>query len=168
MLVPVFVAVFFSDSAKAYSFAVFIFLFAGFTDVLDGIIARKYHMITRLGRILDPLADKLMVFSALVCVSVRNLIPWWIAMIYLIKEVIQAVAGAVFFSKLKDMPSSNIIGKTATIIFYVAIATLVLFDNVSYSLKISLFLIALFFGVIAFATYYFTAVRIAAEKRRPS
>ena len=52
-------------------------------------IARKYNLITRLGRILDPLADKLMIFSALVCVSMKNLLPWWITIIYFVKEIVQ-------------------------------------------------------------------------------
>ncbi len=166
LLVPVYIAVFLSGGARAYSVAVFIFLFAGFTDILDGMIARKYHLITRLGRILDPLADKLMILSALTCASVRNMLPWWITVIYFVKEIIQVVSGAVFFRRLKDVPSSNIIGKMATITFYIAIAVLILFDSVPYPLKISLFLLALLFGLTAFATYYLSAVKIAAGKTR--
>lgn len=168
VLVPVFIAVFFSGSANAFIFAIFIFLFAGFTDMLDGMIARKYNLITKLGRILDPLADKLMIFAALVCVSTKNLLPWWITIIYFIKEIVQMISGAIFFSRLKDVPSSNRIGKTATITFYIAIAVLILFDHVSYSLKIGLFLIALFFALSAFATYYFGAIKIALKKSKSS
>ena len=167
ILVPVFVAVFFSGGPNAYTVAVFIFLFAGLTDILDGMIARKCHLITRLGRILDPLADKLMIFSALLCLSMINLLPWWITSIYLTKEVLQMLSGAVFFRKLKDVPSSNVIGKTATITFYIAIAVLILFDGVSYTLKISLFLLALLFGLTAVATYYFGVMKIAVEKSKP-
>ncbi|MCX7615084.1 MAG: CDP-diacylglycerol--glycerol-3-phosphate 3-phosphatidyltransferase [Clostridiales bacterium] len=166
LLVPIFVVIFFSNSPDAYFIAVFIFLFAGLTDILDGMIARKYNMITRLGRILDPLADKFMIFSALLCLSIKNMLPWWITIFYLIKEILQIVFGAVFYSRLKDVPSSNKIGKTATIIFYIAIVILILFNHVSYQLKISLFLLALIFALTSFVTYYFSAVKVASGKKR--
>ncbi|MDP4109876.1 MAG: CDP-alcohol phosphatidyltransferase family protein [Bacillota bacterium] len=160
VLVPAFIAVFLSDGSNAYPLAVLIFLFAGLTDILDGIIARRFHLITRLGRILDPLADKLMILSALVCVSLRELLPWWVAIVYFVKEAVQLILGAVFFKRQKDVPSSNVLGKSATVTFYIAIAVLILFENISYLFKIILFLAALLLALAAFATYYFTAIRI--------
>ncbi|MBR2181146.1 MAG: CDP-alcohol phosphatidyltransferase family protein, partial [Oscillospiraceae bacterium] len=77
-LVPVFVVVFFSDSPHAYAYAAGVYALAGITDVLDGIIARKFNLITKLGKILDPLADKMMTITVFVCISIAGLIPWWI------------------------------------------------------------------------------------------
>ena len=74
-LVPAFVVVFFSESPNAQLYAGLIFILASLTDALDGFIARRFNMVTRLGRILDPLADKLMTVSALLCVTVAGLIP---------------------------------------------------------------------------------------------
>ena len=87
-------------------------------------------------------------------------------MIYLVKEIFQILCGVLFFRELNDVPTSNIIGKGATITFYIAMAVLILFDRVSYTLKISLFVIAFFFGLSAFALYYRNGMKIAAERRK--
>ncbi|MBR2302725.1 MAG: CDP-diacylglycerol--glycerol-3-phosphate 3-phosphatidyltransferase [Clostridia bacterium] len=75
ILVPVMALVFLFDFAYAPLFAVVIFALAAFTDFLDGKIARKYNMVTDLGKLLDPIADKLLVLFALFLVVEANLIP---------------------------------------------------------------------------------------------
>lgn len=160
LLVPAFILAFFSGHPHAYLWAVSIFLLAGITDVLDGRIARKYNQITMLGRILDPLADKLMVFSALICLTVRKLIPLWLALLFLAKELLQLLGSAVLFKKIRDVPPSNIIGKAGTFLFYVAIAVMLLFPHVSGDLKLSLLVLA--FGMIfaALVTYAMRALSL--------
>ena len=75
ILVPVMAVVFLLDFAYAPLVAVAIFAMAAFTDFLDGKIARKYNMVTDLGKLLDPIADKLLVLFALFLVVEANLIP---------------------------------------------------------------------------------------------
>ncbi|MBE5748020.1 MAG: CDP-diacylglycerol--glycerol-3-phosphate 3-phosphatidyltransferase [Clostridiales bacterium] len=75
ILVPVMALVFLLDFAYAPLIAVVIFALAAFTDFLDGKIARKYNMVTDLGKLLDPIADKLLVLFALFLVVEANLIP---------------------------------------------------------------------------------------------
>lgn len=75
ILVPVMALVFLFDFAYAPLIAVVIFALAAFTDFLDGKIARKYNMVTDLGKLLDPIADKLLVLFALFLVVEANLIP---------------------------------------------------------------------------------------------
>ena len=67
-LVPVFAVVFFSPDPNSHSWAALIYAVAFATDIADGYIARRFDMITKLGRILDPLADKLMTFTVIICV----------------------------------------------------------------------------------------------------
>jgi len=129
LLVPIFARVFFSGRDDAYTLAVVIFLIAGATDVLDGVIARRFNMITKLGRILDPLADKLMLFTVLVCTSVAGLIPYWITALYFLKELLQALGAVRLFRVARDMLPANNIGKLATFCFYVAIVTVILFGR---------------------------------------
>ena len=75
ILVPVMALVFLLDFAYAPLIAVVIFALAAFTDFLDGKIARKYNMVTDLGKLHDPIADKLLVLFALFLVVEANLIP---------------------------------------------------------------------------------------------
>ncbi|MUT68324.1 CDP-diacylglycerol--glycerol-3-phosphate 3-phosphatidyltransferase [Paenibacillus sp. NEAU-GSW1] len=67
--------------------AVGIFVFASATDKLDGYIARKYNQITNLGKLLDPLADKLLVSAALIMMVQQKMIPSWIAVVIIGREV---------------------------------------------------------------------------------
>ena len=75
ILVPVMAVVFLLNFAYAPLVAVVVFALAAFTDFLDGKIARKYNMVTDLGKLLDPIADKLLVLFALFLVVEANLIP---------------------------------------------------------------------------------------------
>ena len=74
-LIPLFIFAFLSSLKFNNVLAIVIFLLSGVTDVLDGYIARKYNMVTKFGKLLGPLADKLMIISVLWCLVVKKLIP---------------------------------------------------------------------------------------------
>ena len=76
-LVPVFSAVFFSGLPNARPLSAGVYALAFFTDIADGWIARHYNQVTPLGRILDPLADKLMTFVVILCITIAGIIPVW-------------------------------------------------------------------------------------------
>ena len=112
-LVPVFAIVFHSGAQYAYTIAAVIFLAAEITDILDGYIARKYNQITRLGRVLDPLADKLMKATAMVCLSVVHIVPVWAVVALFAKELTILFGTIALYRRVKDVPGSNIFGKAA-------------------------------------------------------
>lgn len=126
-LVPAFVVVFFSESPHAQTHAGLIFVLASLTDALDGFIARRFNMVTRLGRILDPLADKLMTVAALLCITVAGLIPVWIVIVFAVKEALMGVGALILYKRVDDVLPSNILGKAATIVFIVSCIALMLF-----------------------------------------
>lgn len=165
VLVPIFILLFFSGLSHAYVLAMAVFILAGVTDVVDGYFARRYNQITMLGRVLDPLADKLMMFSALICLTIARILPLWLAMLFLAKELVQLLLSFLFFHRIRDVPPSNIVGKAGTALFYVAIAVLVLFPTTNPDLKLTLLVLA--FGTIfaALVTYVMRGVNIVRAQK---
>ena len=99
----------------------FIFLtISGLTDVLDGVIARKFNFITNFGKLIDPLADKTTQVSILVTLTLKDIIPIWILVIVFIKEFAM-ISGASFLYGKELVVSSRWYGKLSTVLFYLAI-----------------------------------------------
>lgn len=88
LLVPFFVmAVFY----RYFPFAIGIFFIAGVTDGLDGLLARSLHQKTKLGAVLDPLADKLLLTTSYITLGVLHFIPFWLAVVVVSRDVIIAL-----------------------------------------------------------------------------
>lgn len=90
ILIPFFVFFLLAPYFEGYGnyIAVAIFIVASITDFLDGKIARKYNLVTNFGKFMDPLADKLLVCSALICLIQLELIPAWVVIIIIAREFI--------------------------------------------------------------------------------
>lgn len=129
-LVPVFVVVFFSGSPHAYAYASAVYAVAGITDVLDGIIARKYNLITKLGKILDPLADKMMTITVFVCISIAGLMPWWIIALIFAKDFLQVMGGVKLYHEMSAVFQANVFGKLATVVLVIGGIIILLFDGI--------------------------------------
>ena len=126
LCVPAFIATFFAiDGSMGLNVYVSlaIFAFASITDVLDGYIARKYAVTSDLGKMLDPLADKLLQVSAAVCLCVNGFVAhspfgalrWPFPVLLGVKELFMLVWG-IILAKRKLVVHSNVYGKTAALI----------------------------------------------------
>lgn len=90
LMIPFFVLFALVDVVPGYSryLAVAVFILASLTDLLDGKIARKYNLVTNFGKFMDPLADKLLVCAALICLVSRDLLPAWMVIVIISREFI--------------------------------------------------------------------------------
>ena len=149
ILIPAYVAAMFLTTKWI---AAIILVISGLTDVLDGIIARNYHMVTELGRILDPLADKLTQATVCVCLVIWQPSLVWLLAIFVIKELAMIVAGANIIHKGKEMISSRWFGKLATVVFYVVMVAIILFQP-SRQVDMILIAISLCFMLFSFIMY---------------
>ncbi len=119
LLIPVFVIVFFrTPEGRDRIAALVVFAAASITDMFDGMLARKLNQITDFGKLFDPLADKIMVVTALVCnaVAVPQVFPWSAIIIVACKELAM-LAGGMFMLSRDVVVYSNYAGKIAQVFF---------------------------------------------------
>lgn len=153
VLVPLYLFVFYTVEKNNILYAGIIYIVAGITDVLDGHIARKYNMTSKLGAALDPLADKMMTFAVLISFTSAKLMPPWVLLILGAKEVLMILGGLVLylFRENRVMPA-NKYGKLATVSFYAAILA-ILFKIPSSILINALIVFTVSLNIIAFINY---------------
>lgn len=100
---------------------IIIFTISAITDILDGYIARKYNYITDIGKLIDPLADKITQMSLLLSLAILKILPWWIFAIVFIKECVMIISASLMYKKEDVVVYSKWYGKLATVLFYLAI-----------------------------------------------
>jgi cardiolipin synthase len=113
-----------------HTLSLWLFAAAAVTDVIDGIVARRFNQKTQLGQYLDPIADKLLLSSCFVAQSVIGTIPWWVTILVLLRDVIivATVLVVVLATNIRSFPPS-MFGKANTVIQIVTLIT-VLVNNV--------------------------------------
>jgi cardiolipin synthase len=106
--------------------ALIVLIFSSVSDFLDGIIARRFNQITRLGQLLDPAADRLFIFAALIGLAARNVIPWWLFLVIVAREIMLVVLGIISANYgFGPLPVHNL-GKVATAALYYALPILMI------------------------------------------
>lgn len=120
LLVPVFVVVYFRTVDEPKYAALAVFAAASLTDMLDGFLARKLNQITDFGKLFDPLADKLMVLTALVCQALTGVFPWAAVIVVACKELFMVIGGLFLLSR-DVVVYSNIFGKAAQVCFILSL-----------------------------------------------
>ncbi len=160
LCIPAFIVLF----QKGYRLAAAgVFCGASATDVLDGYLARRNEWITNVGKLLDPLADKLMQFTVLLCLTmslsgIAHIITTIVLVLFTLKETAM-IAGALVVLRVKQTAVSSLwYGKLATVVFFVITVTLILCPE---QLVLCAVLCALLVCTIVFALvmYYIKAFR---------
>ena len=160
-LVPVFIAVYFIDDRDIKFYAILVYAIAGLSDFLDGYFARKYEAQSKLGKLLDPLGDKLMTFTAMICITISRPILFWAVLVFFIKEVLMGIGGLVLYKAARvELPPAKFIGKAATVVFFIVCVALMLLSDLPDSIAILLISVAICLTLIALAVYLNTYIKI--------
>ena len=149
IMIGVFLYFFFGPAS--YISACVVYCLAAVTDVLDGYIARKYDMVTDIGKLLDPLADKLMLIAALVCFYTHQMIPSLILLFVVIKEALM-IAGGWFLYNKKVVVYANWVGKLGAFAFNAAVFLTFFADYVA-PWNLYLFYFAMAVAAVALVQY---------------
>ena len=129
ILVGVFAYVFLAFYPEGIIPAAGIFILSGVTDVADGALARHFGWISQLGKVLDPIADKLMQCTVLLCLSLKGITPWWIFAFFIVKEGMMAAGALFIFKKRNEVYGSRVFGKAATVLFYTVVAVILIWGD---------------------------------------
>lgn len=110
------------DPEGGYPIACLLLLLSGLSDMLDGFIARRFHMVTEVGKLLDPVADKLTQITILTCLSIRRPSFLLLLLVYLLKELLMLTGGVLLLRRHIHPGSAKWFGKVATCFFYLSMA----------------------------------------------
>jgi cardiolipin synthase (CMP-forming) len=99
--------------------ALLLLIVAGITDYLDGLLARRLNQVSRLGQLLDPAADRLFIFAASVGLAIRGVVPWWLVVVVVGRDVMLLVLGVILANYGYGPLPVHRLGKLATFcLFY--------------------------------------------------
>lgn len=136
--------------AQQYGAAVILILLSGLTDIVDGFIARKYHMVSDFGKILDPAADKLTQAALILCLSFRYQLMIPLIITFAIRELFMIIMGYITIKKYNQVNSAQWYGKTTTVVLYTVMTLLILFPGIP---ELTANCMILFCGVVMLVTF---------------
>ena len=155
-LIPVYVVIYLNagDDLFLHFMAAGVLAVSCLTDLVDGQIARRFHMISTVGKVLDPVADKATQFSLIVCLSIRYPVLWAVVVLFFLKELFQLVAGIVFLRRKKMLDGALVVGKICTTVLFLSLIIMVLFPTLPNGLIYGIAITDSVFLLISFTGYY--------------
>lgn len=150
LLIPVYILLYLNAQEPVdYLLAGSVLALSCLTDAVDGKIARKFNMISNLGKLLDPVADKCTQFALTICLSARYPILLPVLGLFIVKELFQLIAVILNLRKGKALPGALFAGKICTTVLFVSLIFLVLFPDLDGRIVKGISLIN--FGFLAFS-----------------
>lgn len=160
LLIPVYVTIYLNaKEASDYYLAAMILAVSCLTDLIDGKIARHYNMITTVGKILDPLADKLTQFALILCLSMKYAILWYLVGLFVVKESFQLIAGGVNLKRGRVLKGALMSGKICTTVLFISLILMVMLPEMTPAQVKIIFYVDMAFMLLAFGNYFFTYIR---------
>ena len=162
-LIPIIVWLY--SAEENYYAAIFVIVLSGATDIIDGIIARKFNMISDFGKILDPVADKLTQTALLFCLLTKHPLMLGLIVVFGVCELTKFALGAVVMKKHDEVNSAKWYGKANTVIIYATMMLLILFPQMNEIAATMLMLICGAVMIIAHILYFRLFFKILKQKQ---
>ena len=154
LLIPVYVAIYLNaKSASDYYLAASILAVSCLTDLIDGKIARHFNMISSLGKLLDPVADKATQFTLIICLAVRYPTLKYLIILFIFKEAFQLIAGGISYHNGRMLKGALISGKICTTVLFVSLIAMVMLPEMDNTTANIIVIIDAVFMVIALVNY---------------
>jgi cardiolipin synthase len=156
ILIPVYITIYLNAREAAdYYLAAGILAVSCLTDLIDGKIARHFNMITSLGKVLDPLADKLTQFALILCLAlkVESSLLWYLIGLFVLKESFQLIAGGIRLRKGIMLKGALFSGKICTTILFVSLIAMVMMPDMPLKTVNFITVVDAVFLLIAFVHY---------------
>ena len=167
LLVPVFIIVYLNAKGlSGHIWAAVIVVVSGLTDIVDGYIARKYHMITDWGKIVDPIADKAMQFAMLFCVVWKYPLVWILVVFYAVKEIVSFAFSSYLYRHQKYISGANWAGKLCTVVLFLVMMALIVVPKVPDNILIIMIIVSGAFMLLAFVVYMTAYIKLLIELKR--
>ena len=117
-LVPVFLVLIIAGEDRL---ALVVLVVSSVSDYLDGVIARRFRQISRLGQLLDPAADRAFIFAALIGLAIREVVPWWLVAVIVARDLMLVVLGVVLANHGFGPLPVHHLGKAGTLCLFYAL-----------------------------------------------
>ena len=155
LLIPVFMISYINaKEPRDFYFSAFIVLLSGLSDFADGFIARHFHMVTELGKAVDPIADKLSQAAIVISLMIRIEPMRWLFLLFAIKELFMGISSLVLLKKHNvKMDGAKWFGKVSTFVFYTVMFLIIVFPTMPVNIRDILILISGIFLLLAFLLY---------------
>ena len=133
LLIPVFMYLYFkAETDREYYIATIVVGVSSITDMFDGLIARRYNMVTELGKLIDPVADKLTQLALIICLLKRYDLMWILLAVHVVKEGLMAIIGLIILKHNgQKLDGAKWYGKVTTAMVYVVMFLLLLLPGIS-------------------------------------
>ncbi len=153
-LIPVYMVIYFNaDGPEDYYLSAGILAVSCLTDLIDGKIARHFNMMSTVGMILDPIADKATQFTLIICLASQYPVLWHLVVLFVIKESFQLIAGGITLRKGKILDGALLPGKICTTVLFVSLIVMVMIPNMENWIVRLIVLLDAAFMVISFVSY---------------
>lgn len=162
LLIPLFIVLYVQED---FTEALITLAASGLSDILDGRIARKYDMVTDLGKVLDPVADKLTQCAMMLCVAMRYPAMWWLLGLHVVKELIMLVMGWYVLKRTDTVNSAIWAGKLCTGVIYAVMMLHVILPHLPQPVSVGCTIVCAGLIVLSLIVYTARYVKILGGKK---